>query len=1099
MQLASNDSKAIPPRPPRQFYRRRLLETLDNSRNARVILLVGQAGQGKSTLAVCYAQSHGKLKAWLNMDRSDEDPIGFMVALIGAVKSRAPDLDFQRLESNLAAYTKAEQKAFLFSSWARLFWETAPARGLMVFDALEKISFESETFHLIKALIDFAPPQMGFLFACRKQPPLKLQKLKLAGQALVIDNRQLAFTLSETEAFFRGSYNLDLERQTAGRIQAVTEGWISGVIVFAQWLAKSPSESRRKLFREKLEWHLAQELYAFFGEEVFLSLDKELQHFLIKTAFLETLEPACIDAILETGNAAQLLDRLAAETFFIQPHLSEKGDLFYRYHQLFQRYLLHKLDTEIHVRVRRQLASRAADYYLQGGRPEASLPFYIQAKRYEKAEQAVAMIGMQLVKRGQLARLEDYLERIPETDRRRLPWMLLYHSVTIRPRAGDLALEQLYHCLGLFAAAGDYHGQLLALAFLIETSLLLGYSTTPIDDLIAKALELLNNPPQQVLPLVQAQLWLQLGYATIRGVGDFSTGLEACRTAHLIGQKEGNLEVCAYALALMKIVEIYLGHFAEARQIDAQLVQLLPGCSEELRTLHISTDCVLHIYQGHGDKALAALERLEKTIEAFGFRHFHTWLMIYKCLLYPRIGKAREAEMILQAWLKTCQAGSFSRAMALLFLGFSAYYQSAVVEGIGYLEEAAEIFSQGPLRSRFQHMAAVKALGIGAYLLGNYAEAEKRFLQALEYAKDIGSDSLLADVYLFQGLNSYAAGRKDRAANCFRAGFKITTQRQYSHFVVIHEDDLACACLQALVLEAVEDPSWVIELLVRSRNYAVERELSQLVRFAAKNSQIEKAFQALSRARLGKMRVYTLGRFAVELDGRPLEQSRWKGQANIRFFQVLLARGSRDVFWEILAEDLWPESRAQTAANNFKSALRRLRMVFEPQYDSGRYYYLLLRRARLGLDPELCWIDAEAFQQAAAGALEAGSLDTALEHGKKVLELYQGDFLPDELYADWAAEARQSYKKSYLEVLEHLSRLCLEHQEHETARDYLEAWLRADPYSNSACRALMDLWVNLGQKQKALMLYKEFAARHRKDLEMEPDPATSRLYRLIQS
>ncbi len=1100
MQVSKDQSKFLAPRTPGRFYRQRLLERLDQHEPARIVLLVGQAGQGKSTLAACYARLTGRPKAWINIDPADEDPISFMLALIGAVKAGNSGTDFNRLESNLAAYTKAARKDNLFSAWARLFWQIAPPNGLIVLDGLERISFESPTFQLIQEIVRWAPPKSKFLMASRKRPPLKLQKMKIANQALVIDNRQLAFRESETRAFLESAYNLTLEDNILKQIQSVTEGWISGVIIFAQWLARSQSRAGRELFQSKLEWTVVQELYAFFSEEVFQSIDRQMQDFLIKTAFLETLEPACIDAVLGTDDAAVVLARLSAETFFIQQYVSEEGENLYRYHQLFRRYLLHKHANELDRHLQGRLLLIAADYYLRTGRPETSLPFYIQAGQFDRAEQAISLVGMQMVRHGQLARLKAYLEKIPEDERGRLPWLLLYHSVAVRSQDGRLAMRQLCRCLDLFSLADDYNGRILALSFLIETALLLGYSLIPIDELINGSLELLDDPPEHVPPIVQAQLWLQLGYATIRGVGDFATGLEAARTAYLMGHRQGYTEICAYALALQKLVEIYLGHFRQAAETDAQLVALLPECSEELRTFHLSTDCVMHIYTGEGEEALADLERFEKRIEEYGFYHFHTWLMIYRCLLYPRIGRASEAEAILRAWLRTCQEGSFSRAMALLFLGFCAYYRAGVKDGLECLEEAARIFSKGPLRSEFQYHAAVKALGIAAYLQADYRKAQPLLEQALEYARHIGSDALLADVYLFMGLNSYAAGRRAAAGISLRAGFEIARRQGYTHFVVIHEDDLACACLLALRLEAVKDPRWIIRLLVASGNLAVEKELARLTATEPENRQLAMAWRAIRRSRLPRLTVFTLGRFTVELDGRPIPPSGWKGRSNARFFKMLCAYGGRRVSRERLAEALWPNANPKASESNFKSGLHRLRQVFATREDDrAGFEYIVLRQSQVGLDPGLCWLDSEAFRKAASSALESESYNDAIQFGRRALELYGGDFLPEDISPDRVREARRELKKLYLRLLEHLAKLCLLDGKLQTASRYLQKWLEADPYSNTACRRLMRVYTDMGQRKKALTLYRDFAARHRADLELEPDETTRALYRELSN
>ena len=67
MKLAVDISKITPPLMPQVLNRPRLLSFLESSNDKRLILILGQAAQGESTLAASYAKRSTVPTAWMNL------------------------------------------------------------------------------------------------------------------------------------------------------------------------------------------------------------------------------------------------------------------------------------------------------------------------------------------------------------------------------------------------------------------------------------------------------------------------------------------------------------------------------------------------------------------------------------------------------------------------------------------------------------------------------------------------------------------------------------------------------------------------------------------------------------------------------------------------------------------------------------------------------------------------------------------------------------------------------------------------------------------------------------------------------------------------
>lgn len=110
------------------------------------------------------------------------------------------------------------------------------------------------------------------------------------------------------------------------------------------------------------------------------------------------------------------------------------------------------------------------------------------------------------------------------------------------------------------------------------------------------------------------------------------------------------------------------------------------------------------------------------------------------------------------------------------------------------------------------------------------------------------------------------------------------------------------------------------------------------------------------------IKIYTLGRFALVKDGKPVSFTGKTQKRPLDLLKALIALGWRNVNQACLIEALWPDTDGDAAAASFNMALKRLRELL------GHPDAVLLTERKLTVNAQLCWVDVWAFEDRAQAA-----------------------------------------------------------------------------------------------------------------------------------
>ncbi|HXJ22114.1 MAG TPA: BTAD domain-containing putative transcriptional regulator [Polyangia bacterium] len=221
-------------------------------------------------------------------------------------------------------------------------------------------------------------------------------------------------------------------------------------------------------------------------------------------------------------------------------------------------------------------------------------------------------------------------------------------------------------------------------------------------------------------------------------------------------------------------------------------------------------------------------------------------------------------------------------------------------------------------------------------------------------------------------------------------------------------------------------------------------------------------------------RIYLLGRFSVEVGGKPIPAAAWTKRRPIEVLVALALAAGRVLHREELIDRIWPEKDLDAGANNLHRALHDLRRV------TGAEIATLDRGvARLA---DGVWVDVHAF--------EDGATSRELDGLARAVELYQGPLLPDDPYSEALGARREALRQRFADAGLRLARLQHAANEGELAIATLRRMLAFDGSLEPAHQLLMRVLAESGRAADALRQFADCTTALRARLDVEPSAAT---------
>jgi LuxR family maltose regulon positive regulatory protein len=689
---------------PGLIYRRELMAALNRAAQQRVTIISAPAGAGKTSLLRVWANQPGQdcRIAFMTVRPGQHDMQLFWLTMLGAVRAAAGAGEGgARLPPATPGSSGSEVADKVLSEL-----EESGDPFVLVIDDLHELS-SPEAAGQLTALLTRLPAGVRAIVATRRDLPLHLHRLRLAGDLTEIRAAQLRFTEHETRQLLAGA-GIALPEHLAATLHQRTEGWAAGLRLAVLSLAGHSDPERFVAEFSGSDRTVAEYLLA----EMLERQPPEVQRLLLRTSVLDQVNGELADLLAGATGAERILLELEDANAFVVS--LDPGRTWFRYHRMFGGLLRLELRRTMPADIA-GLHQLAARWLAEHGHAADAIGHLQAAGDWDEAARMLTDHALSLTLDGQAGTVAALLRSFPARTGEDSPDLTLVRAITdqyqLRLDQTDAHLRQVRayaatapptrrHQLQLAVASVDLLSARLRGHFdsIFEQAGALLYpgdgqpNAAPGNDLKAVALLNLGVTEAWSLRLADSERHLAEGAALACRIGrpylevaclahlgfvatghSFVLARQRCEEAITVAAQHGwdTEAVIAPALATLAnaliwtgqfdLAEHWLGRAKRATQADGE-----PG----IRLLVYLTSAILQAARGHCHRALeefAAARQMQALM--VGEHGLTTRVNAWTIATQARLGLAGQARAALAALDdRQANAGEIRNAAAVILL-----------------------------------------------------------------------------------------------------------------------------------------------------------------------------------------------------------------------------------------------------------------------------------------------------------------------------------------------------------------------------------------------------------------------------------------------
>jgi LuxR family maltose regulon positive regulatory protein len=378
-----------------------LVARLDRAVEGKVTIISAPAGSGKTSLLRAWTGRPGRAHhvALVQVRRDEQDAQVFWLALLNAVcrspgpvsdtepSTPTPDFDVRALADRVLAALARQRD-----------------RVIMVIDDLHELNSPESLTQLTRLLTNL-PPGVHAVVVTRRDLPLRLHQLRLAGELAEIRGADLRFTERETRELLAAS-GVALSEAEAALLHQRTEGWAAGLRLAALSLAGHPHPEPFIAGFSGSERTVAEYLIA----EMLERQPDGVQNLFLRTSLLDQVNGELADLLTGRPGSERILLSLEDANAFVVSLDPERT--WFRYHHLFGDLLRLELRRRLPDEVP-ALHRRAAEWFTGHGHFADAIRHTQAAGDWQDAARLLAGHSFRLTMEGQALTVRALLRAFP--------------------------------------------------------------------------------------------------------------------------------------------------------------------------------------------------------------------------------------------------------------------------------------------------------------------------------------------------------------------------------------------------------------------------------------------------------------------------------------------------------------------------------------------------------------------------------------------------------------------------------------------------------------------------------------------------------------
>ena len=1057
-------AKLIHPRLHDAVPRPRLFQRLDEARRrGRAICVVGPPGAGKTTLVASWLDAGRIPSLWFQLDAGDADLPTFIHYLARAADEFGTS---NRHLPHLTADYVHDVPGFM-RRFFRDLWERMPAPATIVFDNHQDVASGSPLHDAIVIAIDEAPGDACVVLVSRRELPPAYAR-PAANRAIAhVDWEDLRFTLDEARAVIARRRVAD--DATVEWLHSMSAGWAAGLVLLTE---DSHRRAAERLPVEAVDPHAA---FDYFADQIFDRAPAILQRFLMLTAFLPRITVLGAERLTGEADAARILDGLYRRHLFTH---RRPGDVpTFQYHNLFELFLKPRACAVIDPEDIATLVTRCGEILEDEGLSDEAFESYREAGAAAALVRLATGHAERLLAQGRGATLRAWIEAIPHDVAAREPRLAYWVGMSLIPERPETARGILEAAHAGLRAAGRHRDAVLAACGVIEAMYREWSGFLAIPGWLVRIEELFDDDDaidtsaaelRICSTLILAMTYAQPGHPRLPEL--------AVRVQSLLRSEDLGVGVRlvagTYLLAWCSLaMRLYAG-----RQVIA-LVEPLLGHADATPAAVVGWHARAGFFEylaAAPDAGLARLEQARAIGETHGlvadegarvvFHHYRLLLALERDNAVAArqaltdIGAAAWRDRPMDRWGRAA-----SRAEWALAFGDPREALACALASVPVARETGIVTML--VRSLMLVAMAATDCSEPAHVEASLAEVRRIVAgTCLEF--------LQCDAAILEARARVRFGEREAGLAHLRDALALA--RRTGHAFQEHGHRRALGEVVELALVHGIHADYAAELV---RRFALRPPASR------------------PEAWPWPVRIHTLGRFEIEVDGRPLAFGAKAPRKLLALLGAIVAFGGTAVSQRRIIDALWPDEDGDAAQKALGVALLRLRRLL------GLPAAIVTADQTISLDTALCWVDVRALESRLAEARAAASEDaTAAERiADAAVRLYRGPLLPTFDEESWAVLARTRTITGLVERVEWVANGCESRGRPDRAFEWYRRGIAIDDTVEAFHQGVMRCCLALDRPADGIAAFRRLRQTLSIVLNVAPSPATEALARELRA